>query len=202
MQTTNHQEEQTYGGQSFAPRDFNARAQEPEAAEGEYTVTIQNAKFRVTPPDRGSDPQVNMQLKITAAGASDNEELSEKSIGGTLFDAITFFAPGSRSRLSNMQKRRYLELLEACGLEEDIMPATIKSEDDFGDLIEQLKGKEITVWVSHTPRADGKGVYVNVNYAAPRGSSRVEEEEEVEQPKARQASKAKSTASKGTSKRR
>src|SRR4029077_16716989 len=98
MQPNNPQEEQTYGGQSFAPRDFNARTQEPEAAEGEYTVTIQNAKFRVTPPDRGSDPQVNMQLKITATASDD--ESAEKSIGGTLFDAITFFAPGSRSRLS------------------------------------------------------------------------------------------------------
>lgn len=197
---TNHQEEQTYGGQSFAPRDFNARTQEPEAAEGEYTVTIQNAKFRVTPPDRGSDPQVNMQLKIT--GTASEDEASEKSIGGTLFDAITFFAPGSRSRLSNMHKRRYLDLLEACGLEEDIMPATIKSSDDFDDLIGALKGKEITVWVSHTPRADGQGVYVNVSYTAPRGRVSEDEETEVEQPRARQTSSKSKPASKNGSKRR
>ena len=197
---TNHQEEQTYGGQSFAPRDFNARTQEPEAAEGEYTVTIQNAKFRVTPPDRGSDPQVNMQLKITAT-ATDGDT-AEKSIGGTIFDAITFFAPGSRSRLSNMHKRRYLDLLEACGLEEEIMPATIKSEDDFGDLLEQLKGKEITVWVSHTPRADGKGVYVNVSYTAPRGMGNEEQEPVEERPRARQAAPKGKPAPKGNAKRR
>jgi Protein of unknown function (DUF669) len=186
MQTSNHQEAQTYGGQSFEPFEWNARELEPEAAAGEYSVTIRNAKFMRTKPEQGSYPKINLTLKITAT-ATDTED-ADKSVGGTVFDSITFYPRGERSRVSNINKRRFLELLEACGLDEGVMPSTIKGEEDFAEITEALKDKEITAWVSHSPRNDGKGVYVNVSYAAPRGMM-TEEEPVEERPRARQASR-------------
>lgn len=199
--TVNHQDsEATYGGQSFKPREWNPKAQEPEAAAGKYRVQIKSAKFRVTPPERGSDPSINLQLKIMEA--YEDIEANQKSVGGTLWGQIVFFAPGSNSRRSNAEKRRYEELLEACELQADIMPRAIKSEEDFNELLSALKDQEIDVWVTHTPRQEGEGVWVNVAFAEPRGyvsaaAADVEEEEEEERPRAKMSSNGKSSTKNG-----
>lgn len=203
MQTQNHQDsEATYGGQSFKPREWDPKAREPEAAAGKYRIRIASAKFRTTKPEQGSDPSINMQLKILEA--YENIEANQKSVGGVVWSSIVFFAPGSNSKRSNAEKRRYEELLEACELNADIMPRAIKSEEDFSELLGALQDQEVDVWITHTPRKEGEGVWVNVAFVEPRGyvsaSADVEEEEveeEVRRPAARSTTNGKSSAKNG-----
>ena len=192
----NNQTSQTYGGQSLEPFAFDPNEREPEAAAGDYTFDIQNAKHRRKPPEKGSYHQLSLTLKITGT-STDNEE-SEKSIGGTIFTDITFYPKGERARAANMNKQNYLNLLGQCGIESDVM--TTIDDNSFDELIELLKGREAingSVRLSTVGEGATARTFVNVNFARPDES----QEQEVEQPKARQASKAK-PAAKGTSKRR
>ena len=204
MQTNSQHEQQTYGGQSFEPYDFDPRAQEPEAAEGDYTFNIKNAKHRQKAPEKGGYHQLALTLKITATSTDTDE--AQKSIGGTIFTDITFYPKGERARVSNMNKRNYLNLLEQCGIDPDIM-TRIEGAESFAELVEVLKGRDVAGSV-RLSNADNGRTFVNVNFA----SEAVEAVEETEEaPPARAATRSASRpaaktaaklAPKGAAKRR
>lgn len=204
MQTNSQTEQQTYGGQSFEPYDFNPREQEPEASEGDYTFEVRNAKHRRKAPEKGGYHQLSLTLKILETSTDTDE--AQKSVGGTIFTDITFFPKGERARASNMNKRNYLNLISQCGVDSDIV-TQISGPESFADLIEVLKGREVrgSVRLSTVGEPGQERTFINVNFA-----SAEEMPEEPEAPPVRTAAPARKPAAKpaakpapkGTAKRR
>lgn len=212
MQTNSQTEQQTYGGQSFEPFAFDPHEREPEAAEGDYSFDIKNAKGRRKAPEKGGYHQLSLTLKITNTSSETDE--AEKSVGGTIYTDITFFPRGERAKASNVNKRNYLNLLAQCGIESDVM--TTVDEKNISDLAEMLKGREGirgSVRLSTVGEPGQERTFVNVNFA--NADEMPETEEEPETPPARPARAAaaparrpaakpaaKSTGGKATAKRR
>lgn len=146
----------------FKPIEFNGTELPPEAKVGEYEAKVDSVKVTATSKDQY--PMLILEWKLTATADSDNEE----SIGSLVTDFVTFMPPDSRG--GRMAVQRYIGLVDALGIDRDIVPAKLESKLDFRELIDALKGKEATVWVtSRKDKATGED-RTGVQYTAPRGS--------------------------------
>jgi hypothetical protein len=147
----------------FQPVDYDASELPPEAAPGEYEAKCEAVKVTATQKDKA--PMLVIDWKLTSAG----DDANEPSVGGTVAQFLTFF--DRKHKAYKMSCQNFAELCDAIGVDVDIIPKRLSSKNDFRDLIDTLKGKEITVWVTHRVDKQTGENRVGISLKAPRSNA-------------------------------
>jgi hypothetical protein len=145
----------------FTPVDFDASELPPEAADGSYTATCKRGKIAGTAKDKY--PMVIFEWSLDAALTGD-----DNSVGAELADFLTFFPKGHRAY--RMCVARIRGLLDALGLDTDLIPTSITSKEDLEPLVEAVEGQTMTVYVTSQKDKRNGGTRATIGYAAPRGT--------------------------------
>jgi hypothetical protein len=144
---------------TFTPQEnYDASVIEPDAAVGEYTAKI--TAMRVQPTKTDGAPMLIVDFKLVKAADSDNET----SEGATLSEFIVFKA-GAGGKFG---KQKIQAISKALDTDLDLIPTSIRTDKDFGDLIAAWKGQQMTVWVTHSLDKTTNETRCNLAYTAPR----------------------------------
>ena len=194
MGNSNHQtEETTYGGEAFAPFEFDEEVA-PDLAEGLYTMEISDIKYRIGNPDKVTGvryPQLVVEWKAT--DTSEDGEDCRRSVGNTVSEFLTFRPTGDRK--GNMTRQRLTLLRNKFGVDSSSVPTRITSQSDFNDLRSALKGQ--TANMRATNKIDNTGAMrTNLAFADDEEGGGEEEQQEERQaaPPPRSNTKAKPAA--------
>jgi hypothetical protein len=190
--TQNSRQERTY---DFKPVDYDINNVEPDAAPGEYEVVIDDVKIGKTSKD--SYPMLIIEAKLTGYGGDD--PACEKSVGASLSDFLVFFPEGHKGL--KMGKMRMRQLNERLGVDNDVVPTSIRSKADLQDYAAALKGQTCTAWVVMETDKQSSEEQARIKWKAPRGSaaamSDIHEDEEQEAPAPRKPAPKKPAAKGG-----
>jgi hypothetical protein len=200
MPPSNHAEEQqSYGGQSFQPFEFDETV-EPDLYDGSYELEISDVKFRMSNPDASTGvayPQ--LVIEWVARETSEESEECRRSVGNTISEFLTFRPKGDRK--GNMSKQRLTLLRNKFGIGTDVMPTQITSPSDFDDLRGALKGQRMTATAVN--KTDKTGALRTNLVIEASGGGATEEDETPAKPAATKAAPKAATKSKASpSKRR
>jgi hypothetical protein len=190
---TDTQKDNSRGRYDFTPIDFNANNIEPDASEGTYEATVDDARIQGTSKDNFPMLVIDWKLESTET----DTEAAEKSVGATVADFFAFFPDGDKR--GNFPKRRFKQLRELLDVPDDVLPTRLESKRDFDDLIAEIKGKSAKIYITLRTDKVTNEERTSVSYTAPRGSMGAmasDEEPEDEKPARRQAAPARKPASK------
>lgn len=189
-QTQDRDDKNSRGRYDFTPVDFDANNIEPDASEGTYEATIDDARIQATAKDNFPMLVVDWKLESTET----DTEAAEKSVGAQVSDFFAFFPDGDRR--GNFPKRRFRQLRELLDVPDDVLPTRLESKRDFDDLIAELKGKTAKIYIALRTDKQTNEERASVSYTAPRGSmgamakDEEEPEEQERKPAARRAAPA------------
>lgn len=186
------------GYTDFTPIECDVNTIEPEAAEGTYTGVIDDVRVQATSKDKYPMLVVDWRLDATET----DSEGAEKSVGATVADFFAFFPDGDRR--GSFPKRRFRQLRELLDIADDLLPTRLESKEDFADLIAELKGKELTIYITLRKNAETNEERPSINYTAPRSSMGAMPSDDADEKPARGAKPAarKPAARGGASRRR
>jgi hypothetical protein len=181
MGNTNHMDEspQTYGGQQFQPFEFDESV-DPDLFDGLYEVTISDVKFRMSNPDKltgVSYPQLVVEWR--AESTYEDSDECKRSVGNSVSEFLTFRPKGDRQ--GNMSKQRLTMIRNHFSIDTDVVPKRIRSQADFDELRNALKGQTATMRASS--KTDKTGA-LRTNLAFEGGGGGAVEEQEEERPTA------------------
>lgn len=151
------------GTYDFTPIDCDVNTIEPDAAEGTYVAVIDDCRVQATSKDRY--PMLVVDWRLDSA-ESETEE-AERSVGATVADFFAFFPDGDRR--GNFPKRRFRQLRELLDISDDALPTRLENKDDFKPLIAELKGKELTIYITLKRNPETNEDRAQISYTAPRG---------------------------------
>lgn len=168
--------------------------QQPDAPEGKWTVTVPKGKSKpvTTAAEKGGDPGILFQLKITKA----DDEKNESFQGSHLPLRLYFYDGGDpeKRKQANMNLRTATSLAEACELDlKDIYPDELDGEEDLWKIIEKVEGKTFDVWTTHrTSEFNGeKMINVDIRFREPGSglATKPSDDEDDERPGKKPAAK-------------
>lgn len=191
------QKENSRGRYDFTPIDFDANNIEPDASEGTYEATVDDARIQGTSKD--NFPMLVLDWKLDSTET--DTDAAEKSVGATVADFFAFFPDGDKR--GNFPKRRFKQLRELLDVPDDVLPTRLESKRDFDDLIAELKGKSTKIYITLRTDKVTNEERTSVSYTAPRGSmgAMPSDEPEDEKPARRPAAPARKPASKPSRRR-
>jgi hypothetical protein len=170
----------------FKPTESTANVR-PNIPAGKWIdSTMPRGQFKVT-ATKSEEPMLNIPIKL--GRADDDANVSYQ--GATEILRIVFYSDeaGDKTRAANMSKLRLRALCEAVDVDYDaVYPASIKSEDDLGDLVRALEGKKIPeLWTTHRTSTMPSGeetTNVDIGFREPGAGAirREDAEEEDERP--------------------
>lgn len=124
----------------FTPIDYDVSKLPLDAEEGLYDARC--AEIKVSATANGSFPMLILEWKL-----EDAVDGSEASVGATVADFMTFFPPTHKA--AKMSVGRTRSLLDAAGLDYDLIPTRLTGKESFRDLIDELEGKKLTLRIKH-----------------------------------------------------
>jgi hypothetical protein len=199
---TEQERSNSRGRLDFTPIDFDANNIEPDASEGTYEATVDDARIQATSKDNFPMLVVDWKLDSTET----DTEAADKSVGATVADFFAFFPDGDKR--GNFPKRRFKQLRELLDIPDDVLPTRLESKRDFDDLIAEIKGKSAKIYITLRVDKQTNEERTSVSYTAPRGSMGAmasendDEPEEERRPAARRpAAPARKPASKPSRRR-
>lgn len=146
----------------FQPIDYDASELPPEAQPGAYEATCTSLK--VTKTQKESFPMLIVEWTLDAVDG----EGDENSVGATIADFVTFFP--AKHKAGRMSIQRFRALVDAAGIDPDVLPQRLTSKNDFAELISALRNKKMTVYIFHQLDKRTNEQRASVSYTAPKGS--------------------------------
>jgi hypothetical protein len=146
----------------FQPVDFDATELPPEAEVGGYEAVVDSTKLMKTSKD--GYPMIVVEWKLESA----IDDANKASIGATVSDFVTFFPKNHKAYRLSVQ--RFRGMVDALGINPDVLPERLQTKQDFADLLNALKNKRTTVWVSHQADKQTGEPRTKIAFTAPKGS--------------------------------
>jgi len=151
---------------NFTPVDYDVSEMPVDAPEGAYDAKIKSVKVRGTKED--NYPMLELEFRLVNAHNEDGDDAVKA--GASLTSFLAFF-PASEGRRGAPSKIAMRALIDSLHLDEDLIPTRIESKRDLNDLIDALKGQELTIYVVHREDKQSGEVRCDVRFKAPKNLS-------------------------------
>lgn len=148
---------------TYRPVKFNAGQILPDLPVGEFQAVILPGKVKVKPMKAGY-PMLTVNMRVTGAADEENAHYT-----GSQTTARVIFWPDAAGFKANASKRTLANLCEQAGVDLDIIPSEISSDEDLLPLCQALEGQNVTIWTSHRTNAQTNETQVEVSFRAPPG---------------------------------